>query len=79
VAWQGADWDGKASSSGGKWKPCPSELRYAPKDVSPPASCKDVQQTVSTLQTSVLTFQLTSQLIPRDMTVCQACGHHRGL
>ena len=38
VAWQGADWDGKASSSGGGWKPCPTELRYAPKDVSFTAS-----------------------------------------
>jgi hypothetical protein len=34
VAWQGADWDGKAASVSTPWKPCPSELRYAPKDVS---------------------------------------------
>ena len=40
VAWQGADWDGKAASASTPWKPCPSELRYAPKDVSPhTASC----------------------------------------
>ena len=41
MAWQGADWDGKASSGGGKWQRCPTELRYAPKDVSSAvASCK---------------------------------------
>jgi hypothetical protein len=34
VAWQGADWDGKAASVSTPWKPCPTELRYAPKDVS---------------------------------------------
>ena len=35
MAWQGADWDGKAvadATSG--WRPCPSELRFASKDVS---------------------------------------------
>ena len=30
VAWQGANWDGSASSGGG-WQPCPTELRNAPK------------------------------------------------
>ena len=35
VAWQGADWDGKAASASTPWKPCPPELRYAPKDVRP--------------------------------------------
>jgi hypothetical protein len=42
VAWQGADWDGKAladNSTG--WKPCPSELRYASKDVSSSCLCSD--------------------------------------
>jgi Multicopper oxidase len=35
MAWQGADWDGKASADATSgWKPCPSELRYASKDVS---------------------------------------------
>jgi hypothetical protein len=35
VAWQGADWDGKATADATSgWKPCPSELRYASKDVS---------------------------------------------
>ena len=35
MAWQGADWDGKATADTTTgWKPCPSELRYASKDVS---------------------------------------------
>ena len=35
VAWQGADWDGKATADATSgWKPCPSELKYTSKDVS---------------------------------------------